>query len=156
MHRTKAPALKKIDGTLTCTLEHESGYRIKMPMPIRILPPSYIWDDKFEQKTDDANFKVVDGILVCTITNDSAKKLTLDSKSLQQIDDDKDSAIEYVASSEFFRNDNADPDKTVNGDIEIDDKGVFIITYTSSIKGYAALIGLEQSYGASFLWLYFK
>ena len=127
-----------------------------MPMPIRILPPSYIWDDKFEQKTDDANFKVVDGILVCTITNDSAKKLTLDSKSLQQIDDDKDSAIEYVASSEFFRNDNADPDKTVNGDIEIDDKGVFIITYTSSIKGYAALIGLEQSYGASFLWLYFK
>ena len=156
LHRTKAPALKKIDGTLTCTLEHESGYRIKMPMPIRILPPSYIWDDKFEQKTDDANFKVVDGILVCTITNDSAKKLTLDSKSLQQIDDDKESAIEYVASSEFFRNDNADPDKTVNGDIEIDDKGVFIITYTSSIKGYAALIGLEQSYGASFLWLYFK
>ena len=92
---------------------------------------------------------------MCTITNDSAKKLTLDLKSLQQINDDKESAIEYVASSEFFRNDNAAPDKTVNGDIEID-KGVFIITYTSSIKGYAALIGLEQSCDASFLWLYFK
>ena len=155
--RTKAPALKEIDGTLTCTLEHESGYRIKMPMPIRILPPSLIWNDEFEQKTDDANFKVVDGVLVCTITNDSAEKLTLDPKSIQQIDDKEPPNIEYVASSEFYRNGNAAPDKTVNGDIDIDDKGVFIITYTASIKGYAALIGLEQRHGsASYLWLYFK
>ncbi|MBY2900847.1 hypothetical protein AE938_18715 [Bacteroides fragilis] len=156
LYRTKAPALKKIDGTLTCTLEHESGYRIKMPMPIRILPPPLIWNDEFEQKTDDANFKVVDGVLVCTITNDSAKKLTLDPKSIQQIDDKEPPKIEYVASSEFFRNGDAAPDKTVNGDIDIDDKGVFIITYTTSIKGYAAIIGLEQRCGASYLWLYFK
>ena len=155
--RTKTAALKKIDGTLTYTLEHESGYRIKIPMPICILPPSLIWNDEFEQKTDDANFKVVDGVLVCTITNDSAKKLTLDPKSVQQIDDKVPPGIEYVASSEFFRNGNAAPDKTIHGDIAIDeDKGIFIITYTTSIKGYAAIIGLQQRHSTSYLWLYFK
>ena len=74
---------KEVNGTLLCTLESENGIRIQESIPVHVAPPFFSWDKEFKQKTDDASFKVVDGTLVCTVINDSARELSVDAKVLQ-------------------------------------------------------------------------
>lgn len=148
---TRSRNLKQVDGVLTDILEDENGVRFRVPFPVHILPPSFNWDEGFEQKTDDATFKVVDGVLVCTITNDSAKMLSVSCKSIRG-----SVALASVDSFVLF-SDGSDVDKGVdiqrnggndNIEIEID----------KSLKGCEAFVrvgGVDcETY--SDLWMYFE
>ena len=149
LRRTKAANLKRIDGTLICILEHEKGFCARVPIPVHILPSRFYWNEEFEQKTDDASFKVVDGVLVCTIINDSARKLTMDLSSIQSASGGVpilDIEGLYVDGEEVKE----------EGDVDVD-KGSVVLTLERSVKGCEESIWADASGGyASLLWIRFE
>ena len=136
---TEPRSTKEIKGKLICTLESENGIRSKSIVPIRILPPFFYWREGFKQKTDDASFKVIDGKLVCTIINDSARGLSVDAKVLQ---DFVGSGVkEFGVDAEWPVSDPYSQGYELEGALNGSE---IKFTFDKSFKGYAAEVFLRS------------
>ena len=155
IYPTRSRSLKQVDGVLTGILEDENGVRFRVPFPIHVLPSHYNWIEGFEQNTDDASFKVVDGVLVCTITNDSAKKLSVSKSSVQVppgggVVDSCDELLLVFNGVNVMNSKGEDIRLTNDDNIEIE--------FNKSLKGCEALLYVSDVSGeiVSCLWMYFE
>ena len=122
--------LKTVEGQLLYTLEYENGIHTQVSLPVSVLPPAHCWNDEFKQETDDVSFKVVDGVLVGTIINDSVRKLSIDCKSIRCIGDVLATVTVYAAHPIGHV---ADIDSALKGELSGSDVE---FTFNKSFKGY--------------------
>jgi len=122
--------LKTVEGLLLYTLEYENGVYTQVSLPVSVLPPAHCWNDEFKQETDDVSFKVVDGVLVGSIINDSVRKLSLNCKSIRCIGDILATVTVYAAHP-IERV--ADIDSALKGELNGSDVE---FTFNKSFKGY--------------------
>ena len=121
---------KTVEGQLLYTLEYENGIRTQVSLPVSVLPPAHYWNDEFKQETDDVSFKVVDGVLVGSIINDSVRKLSLNCKSIRCIGDVLATVTVYAAHP-IERV--ADIDSALKGELNGSDVE---FSFNKSFKGY--------------------
>ena len=123
--------LKTVEGQLLYTLEYENGVHTLVSLPVSVLPPAHCWNDEFKQETDDVSFKVVDGVLVGTIFNDSIRKLSINIKSIRCFGDVLGTVT--VAAHPIGRSapiDSALKGKLSSSDVEVE------FTFNKSFKGF--------------------